>query len=209
MTDPIVIMGTQRSGTSLVAAIFRDHNVWMGRAGKVHRPRDYPSGTNENQQIKRLLIQNYGRGEEFGPRPKRALPKHMVTRILAAEGYRHGPWFVKHGAIYAWAWKEFDPKWIFVRRPVKNILGSIERKGGMNPDVKDPKDYAWWKDFIEKQVSELERVKAEEGGVEVFPNEIIQGDYWSLEEAFSFCEVPFKKEIVQKIIRPSIWGVNG
>lgn len=43
-------------------------------------------------------------------------------------------------------------------------------------------------------------------GIDVFIDEVVRGDYSSLEEAFDYCDIPFDEKIADAFIDPNKWN---
>ena len=201
--EPIIIVGMARSGTSMVAGVFKAHGLWGGTSLRAPTTK-YPKGFNEHQKIKGLLLKNFGRADihnkPFDFRPDWA---KQVYSVLRGERYDEERWFVKHSALYARAWEEFRPLWILVRRSEKGILASLERRGQMIERSKD-----WWKEHIRQHVDEMDRLELEAGGVSIFADELIKGIFWSAERALLHCGLDYDRDKVKEVIRPEVWGLN-
>ena len=116
--QPIIILGSPRSGTSLTASIFAAHGVWTGTS----RDSDQwnPHGYYENilLHVPRLTA---GHGD--------GLSTELVYDLITDDGYQGGAWLVKHSPLTWRTWRQFSPKWVFVWRDKEEILQSRIRCG--------------------------------------------------------------------------------
>lgn len=127
MIDPIIILMTGRSGSSMVAGIFAEHDVWVGKCTEDH----YVHGTYENREIKRIVHETCGR-DFLAPVQHWPSIREDVQKVLIQEQYTHGPWLFKQGAQYHTVWADMSPSFIFIRRPIADILASYERSGWLD-----------------------------------------------------------------------------
>lgn len=194
---PIVIIGMPRSGTSMTAGIFAKHGVWVGetRQGDAHNPKGYF----ENLAVKRLIYRCAGM-------KRLTAHNHLVEPvdgwadgirdILAREGYRGGPWLVKHGAMAWRLWHEFEPNWVCVRR--RNSVESARR-------MVRPGNGLTLREIVDFHRRQMDIVRDRHGGVDVFTDDVVQGDYSSLERAFAHCGLTFDPAIADTFVEPRYW----
>ena len=182
-----------RSGSSLTAGIFSQHGVWTGRC----RPADTynPKGFFENLDIKKLLLKHFGnltqkmREAEFNPD---FLPE--ARNVLPDE------FLVKHSAMYANAWQGLDVKFIFVRRDLEANTNSCFRTGMVGNRPK-----AQIREIIISHHEVMDRIEREHGGVNVFTDELVEGNYESIKEALEYCGLTFNQDIVEGFINKDYW----
>lgn len=187
MEQPIIILTAPRSGSSMTAGIFAQHGVWVGRC----RPgNEYnPKGFFENQDVKNKLKRCFGILKDFkdvyneGFRP-------FVEEIAP----REGPWLVKHGALYWTAWRDFNPKYILVRRPRESVY-----KSGKAVRFNHSRE------FIDACIKQLDYVEKHHNGINIYTEDIIKGDYNSLENAFDKCGLQLNQRIVNDFVEPTFW----
>jgi len=191
--EPIVILAMPRSGSSMTAGIFAKHGVWVGpyQAGDKTNAR----GHFECLPIKREIVKAAGKLVEAGTlaRPVDGW-RHRVEAIIAAHGYNCGPWMVKHSAMYYPLWHEFNSRFVCVRRSVAAVKESGKRTGYLtNPEA------------IPAHTKAMDHVRDHLGGVDVFTDELVAGNYSSLERAFDNCLIDFDPAIADDFIDPSLW----
>lgn len=181
-----------RTGTSMTSGIFHHHGVWCGEC----RPGDErnPKGFFEHTAIKKLLKKFYGVDLQEVKRPIPGF-RREVERILSSEGYVDGPWLVKHSAVYYKTWHEFNPKYVLVRRPFDATVESTrELHQGRFPEAQ------------RKQIIKLHNdVMDEIAGVNVYTQDLIQGDYSSIKKAIEYCGLDYDESVVKEFIEPGYW----
>jgi len=177
----------------MTAGIFAKHGVWVG---------PYKAGDNKNQKgyfeslpFKQAIIERVGEIVHKGVlAPQVEGWKDQAIDLIERNGYECGPWLVKHSAMYYPLWHEFDAKYICVRRDLK----AIERSGQSSGMLRNPK-------AIPPHVEAMDYVRDNLGGVDVFTDEIVKGDYSSLERAFEACGLDFNPAIANTFIEPNLW----
>lgn len=190
---PIIIISLPRSGSSMTAGLFAKHGVWVGpyRKGDRHNAKGYF----ESLPFKHEIIKTVGRIVHKGTlAPKVEGWKQTALNLIRANGYEGGPWLVKHSAMYYPLWHEFDAKYICVRRDPESIKASGRASG-----------YLKNADAIQPHINAMDYVRDHLGGVDVFTDELITGDYSSLERAFDNCLIDFDPAIANDFIDPSLW----
>jgi hypothetical protein len=181
--DPIVIIGTPRSFTSLTAGIFRDHGVWFGHY------RDYPefapTGACENHRMKKELKSRYGMCAVSGIlAEKKPGWKEFIESLHRGENYSGGPHGYKHSAMFYPVWHEFKPRFICCRRSKDAVLSSGERTGMVSVRT--------WE--------EHQSAMDESGGFNVHGEEFFKGNWSELEKAFEYCGLEFNQKIAENLL---------
>lgn len=101
MREPILILGTPRSGTSMTAGVFHQHGVWVGscRPGSNRNPK----GFFENKKIKNILMERYPKAIAEGHPIEPSVGNGMRAQVEAAlikDKYPGGPWLWKGSVRY-------------------------------------------------------------------------------------------------------------
>ena len=196
MHDPIVILAFPRTGSSMVAGVFREHGIFTGKCLGI-TPK-IPTGAVENIGMKDILKRDYPLGihevKEFRPgfRAK-------IEALMKYEGYDDGPWMAKHAAVYWPVWKEFKPNYICVERDFDSVITS-NTISGMAGLYGDDLEAAY-----NLNMREMSRVNKEYGAPIVITDEVIRGNFTTLIEAFDYCDIPFDPEKARKVIKPEYW----
>ena len=108
--------------------------------------------------------------------------------IAKEDGYRGGPWFIKTSAPYHKLFK----KAVLVRRDTESIIRSATRSGMLHGD-------------IERGVLFHQLTLDSLDWPEIYPDEIVKGDYSSLGRAFEFCGIEMDPERVSSVIDGELW----
>jgi hypothetical protein len=171
--EPIIILGSPRSGTSLTASIFAIHDVWVGtsRVADESNPAYY-----ENLALAELRYQHcydYLMGHGKG------LDKTTVHETILMDRYTGGPWLVKHSPPTWRAWLQFSPTWIFVRREPRTIVKSRIRCGQW-PMTEEEHWIA-----VESDIGIMNAIKNHVGGLDVYPDLFFENDWCGLDKVIA------------------------
>jgi len=187
--DPILILMFPRSGSSLLTSLFYYHEVWVGKH----------NGFFENREMKKRLVQLYGTPEDMVQ--KNRFPSYnqafedVITSVLRKEKYTEGKWLYKCNSVY---YKPFIEMWpnckvICARRDPKAIKKSLSNTSFHS----DP-------NLLDLHIEFMNKAVQKQNGVCVNYENIINGYYQELYEAFKYCGVEINMDIVQSIINPSL-----
>lgn len=191
--QPIIVISLPRSGSSMTAGIFAQHGVWVGP----HRPpsKENAKGHFESIPLRNEIIRTVGPvvhegrlAQQISDWPER------VERIIRAAGYHGGPWLFKGSAMYYPLWLSMRPQFVCVRRNLKAIEVSGKKTGYLKHGRSIP-----------QHIEAMDYVRDHLGGVDVFSDEIVRGNYSSLERAFSACGLDFDPVIADDFVDPSLW----
>jgi hypothetical protein len=192
--DPIIIMAMPRSGSSMVAGVFAAHGVFVGTCKEADSKNE--KGFFEHVGFTKLVIELYGKGLISRNRTPEPHPdfKGRFMDLIKEDGYSGGPWLIKHAHVYHKIWKGFNPRFIVVKRDTASISESS-------------RDLGWassMSHIIEGQKM-LDRIVKEHDAPVVDSNELIKGNYDSLEKAFKHCSLIFNKWTADDFIEPDLW----
>lgn len=181
--EPIVVLGTPRSGTSLVSGLLHAHGVWVGTC----RPADdiNPRGFFENIALRELRL-------------KRRLTRDAVSRVLVREGYGGGPWLVKHTPGYARAWRRFNPMWVLVRRNPDSALASRLACGVYDETVEEARGVIA---SDNRKMDVLQR----RGGIEIWPDDLLSGEWGAFETFLDRIGLSFDGDAAASFLDPALW----
>jgi len=195
--QPVIIIGAPRSRTSMVAGLFHKHGCWAGtcKNGDKHNPYGYF----ENLNFKQEIIADVGKIVHRGVlAPKLENWHRKALKIRDNDGYKDGPWMVKHSAMYYPIWHEFDPIYVNVRRNCKSIALSGQNSGMLrNPNA------------IAPHIEAMDTVSEEFGGVDIYSGDLIEGKYDALERAIEQAGMKFSAEICDNFINRSFNNYGG
>ena len=193
MNDPIIIISMPRSGSSMTAGLFAEHGVWTGPC-RPPGPQN-AKGHFESLPIRDEIIKTVGAIVQKGVlAPEVKGWRGRVENIIRKAGYKEGPWLFKSSAMYYPLWHEFNPTFVCVRRN----LEAIEQSGKATGYFRRPK-------AIQPHVKAMDYVRDNMGGIDVFSDEVIAGDYSSLERAFDAAGLEMDERIVSDFVDPSLW----
>lgn len=190
--QPIIIIGLPRSGTSMVAGLFARHGVFTGNCKEADERNR--KGFFEHVGFTSLVLELYGKGIVSKGIPVNPHPglKRRLLEMIDKEGYEFGPWLIKHAPVYYPIWGDFEPKFIFVRRDTESITRSAEGVGWRTTHIAGGQELlsAW-----------AHKHKAPQ----VLSNELIRGNYISIQKAFEYCGLTFDEHIAADFIEPALW----
>ena len=193
--DPVVILMTARSGSSMIAAMFAEHGFWRGPSRKTRRVNDRPAyETFEHDGIIKDLGLAFGRKRKVVPNPAKTL--EIFERHVPADT----PWMFK--GSYRW-WPALDgvfsgARFVFIHREPQSVARSVcDRQG---------KSGYWTRVKATEEIYEKMGCIAQERGIPTIRTDAVAaGDYSTLEAAFSHCGLEFDKSIADKCIDQSKW----
>lgn len=194
---PVLIMMTSRSGSSMVASIFAEHGLW---AGRIERPNQFGYRHYENIEIRERL-NGFAMVREGGARMKRLeVPLSTVRAFLDSVVPPGTRWVYKTGID---SWSLFDglyegTKYVFVRRPVESVVASLDDKGGNHKGNAEH--------IVRARYAFMDELSAERGIPFIYTDDVVKGDYSSLERAFEHCGLEFNPEIADRMIDESKWN---
>ena len=172
-----VILMQSRSGSSMVAGIFAAHGFWYGESYDGAGYQTY-----ENCEVKDAIRANkFTSGEFCEPFETNFYPERE-------------PWFWKGPVEVYPCFEHFGAQTILVRR---NAAANIEALMARHPGGD--------RDFARSLYVKRHNLMDEVGGINVYTDQIIGGDYTSIELALNACDVKFDKGLAESVIRPEMW----
>ena len=200
LVPPIIIMMVPRSGSSMVTSIFHAHGLWVGRCEPINQFGYFPF---ENVDIRLRLrhlvtpdLQSDARIKTFNSGCHLGFVRKCIAEIVPPDK----PWVYKTG-IDNWCLFDGlypDMKFVFVKRNTDSVLASLQDKED-SPDLHS-------RPIIEAKYRTMDELSASRNIPCVHTDELIDGNYTSLEKAFSHCDLSFMSEIAKLIIRPESWN---
>lgn len=190
MKRPIMLWITSRSRSSMVSSVFINHGVWWGNT------RAQISGYEmyENQNIKALLKRyktQYWKKVHLTPVSTQW--NNQFSKDLKKIVPNDRQWMMKTGVEYYPAFRNLAPYDIFIYRSPEDVAKSLSNK---RSDVKyiDALEAAKWR------LAYMEQLQKLNGGVFVNTDEIITGDFTSLQDAFEYCDLKFNKNLAKEAV---------
>ena len=196
MDEPIVILAFPRTGSSMVAGIFKNHGVFTGHCyGPSPR---IPTGSIEAIGLKRILKADYPQTIDELKEFKEGF-REKIESVMKADGYKEGPWLAKHAAIYWPIWDEFCPKFVCVRRNFDAVIRSnvASNMAGMQGKRLEK---AW-----ELNLYEMQKLHDRLDAPWIDSDKVVRGNYSSLQDAFDYCGIEFNRKMANDFINPRHW----
>lgn len=220
MIDPILITGCARSGTSMVSGVVSICGAFGGDV--VGKTRYNRKGQFENTYIRNGIVKPYLAGIDCDPLGQNPLPnieqmrhlplsfimnwKERVGKVFTDQGYREGKWYYKGAKMcLMWPiWHHAFPKakWVLVRRNEAEIINSCLKTGFMKA-YKNAKGWQYWIDQHKKRFKEMKRAGLDI--FEIWPTEMVHGDFKSARELISYLDLNWQGDKVCEFISPALW----
>lgn len=200
MIDPILIMATPRSGSSMTAGIFARHGIFTGKV-PTPDPRN-PHGSFESRAIRKIIPQHNGKLVNRGLVSERVPGlREKIEAAFEDEGYKGGPWLWKGSALYWPAFYEWpSPKWVTVRRDFDATIRSLNKP----PYALKKDDQNWLKHVIRLHHEQLD-VLDSMGAFAVDSQAVAHGDFTTIKAAIEGCGIAFDERIARDFVIPGQW----
>lgn len=169
----------------MTAGIFAAHGVWTGDCFGPHKINK--KGFFENRRMKTWFSLHGNNTAGF---------VQYVLEILSLEGHRGGPCLFKCGWERIPMWEEFDPKFIYCRRPYKQVAASR-----LDAGFSDMGQQAF-----EKAQRTMDESLERNGGVDVFPDQFTDGDFSSIINALEYCGIKPDIKKIKDFYEPDFWN---
>ncbi len=228
MQPPILITGAARSGTSLIAGAI---NICGAKGGTMMQvPAANPQGMFENKEVTDQCIKpwlefhNADRKCQYPlPDPDSqdqksgALWRQQIQEIMERQGVGpEDPWFIKSPKI-TWTWRLWaqafpGADWVIVRRRREDVARSCCHVSFMremqNPNVQgalrvssEHDGWLWW---VDQHVRVFEQIKRELSAWEIWPENMINGDYRALYSLIHHLGLQWTSQVLT-FIDPKLW----
>lgn len=220
-TAPIIITGVPRSGSSMIAGVFKICGAFTGAM-------DGEDRSFENIHIRDEVVVPYLKSLSADPGCQYPLPdiKHMpipvdwgrrIDGCLAKDGYSNGPWMYKSSSSSliwpVWNYAYPDAKWVIVRRRTGDIIRSCmktdfmkafrlrqnQRAVGVNDAVEG---WKWWVHQFESRFVEM--ITEGLNCKVVWPERMVVGDYQQMFETIDWLGLKWKSEVLAWV-DPKLW----
>ena len=195
-SNPIVVLAFPRTGSSMISQIIEKHGIFLGKGGD---PNQFcPTGNSQNLNLEHILIDMFGMGIHLIKEPQKGFRKRMLDAIYA-EGYDGGDWMAKHAAVYWKVWEEFEPRYINVRRSLSSIFMSNTVSNMAGRQGKDLMD------ALDVNIEQMRIVNKKYDAPYIESDEVVAGNYESLENALNHYGIEFDPTIPEQVIDRSHW----
>lgn len=227
LSEPILVTGAARSGTSMVAGVINLCGAWGGKMTGATRHNQ--KGQYENVEIRDHITKPYLREIGVDPLGQYPLPhtasiliprdwREQVERVMVRQGYPGGSWFYK-GAKMCLFWPVWHfafpgAKWVLVRRKTSDIINSCLKTGFMRAfnkpfamravGAKNEHDgWLWWVRQHEERFREM--IAAGLDMRIVWPERMVDGDYGQMRDTIEWLGLEWKDDEVKEFIEPKLW----
>ena len=208
MSKLVLIICSPHTGSSLVAQIFWRHGCWLDNetSSKVSR---YGYVTYESQKIKPVVnqqVKRYNKGKtKYGklmtPSEKQLeAVTQIVNKVVPDVDY----WLHKIARPEQSSFfLQFDPKIILVKRDEdQTVLSKINKRKVSSRSTNNEKEI---RATYKKQLALMNDIQKEHGGKWVDVDEIVNGEYRSVQHAIEYCGLDFNQSYVSQSLDPEKW----
>lgn len=218
---PIFITGLPRSGTSMTAGILNKLGVFAGEtiSGGPANPKGFYENIVIREQIVKSILSFYGKCPlgikslppiDFNPNVlinKQTL-SDVLYNVILDQGYSGSLPFMYKDPKLTLMWRIFHSNfpnayWIIVRRNRSDFIRSCLKTHFMFQHSKDPSFWHEIADTYETRLNDLQN--STNRCVEISTDDVINGDYRSIETFCKTVSVPFSYEIVTDFVEPKFW----
>ena len=206
--DPIFICGSQRSGTSMTAAVFHANGAFGGRMRSTFNLDRCPFESMVVSDLLNKQCSHIG----IDPSVHGQLPKEVVdfnlswltgwlTREFSYQGLKEQVWFVKNSKLlFFWRmWNNAFPnaRWILVRRDPKEVATACVRTYTMTGRTQ----YEEWLEWAEWYGRQMDEVKSVVGrSFEVWPEKMFKRDFKEIRTAVESCGLEWNQLVVDQLL---------
>ena len=192
--DPLVIFGSPRGGTSLVAGLFVSHGWWTGETF----PGTQGYVNHENKKIKEFCKKQFKLNAGVPePDPGKADLAEFCSGVVPKDT----DWLFKGPAEYYPIFRFWFPDMtaVFAFRDIENAIGGAVRRGG-NPEVAGP--------IIRNRYEYLEQKLGDARTWRVDVDGIVRGDLSKVQLIVEWYGKDFDYHKAMHTIDPSIFHMN-
>ena len=196
-SDPIVIFGSPRGGTSLVAGCFFNHGFWVGKQfGETSNTYTYY----ENDDLKQFIKQNFKLDAgKLMANPEAADVNKFASRVVPADQLWMWKGPVEYYPIFARWFPNMTP--VFVFRKEKQAIEAVVRRRGEGERVHAAAIIRARYEIQRELVHTLEYAFAVEA------DKVVEGDYSQVEWVLKAYGIDLDVEACGKHIDSSKWHV--
>jgi len=217
--SPIFITGCARSGTSMTAGVVHLCGAW---GGKLAQATPYnKKGMFENRAIVQGMVKPLLIAVGADPMGQKPLPKirdfeeidssewrEKFLKEMKYQGYKEDrDTLMYKGAKMCLMWTLWDrafpdAKWIIVRRRSEDVIQSCLKTGFMSKY----KDREGWLSWVREHVKRFREMFEDRLDImEVFPQEMIDGNYTEIESVIKWAGLEWREQGVKEFISPELW----
>ena len=207
--DPILIAGSPRSGTTMIAGLLKLHGVWVGESRVTRDPKSNSLIGTENVPIKRTIGQEFNRigyknraipfplAEEL-----KTLNYEKIWNVIVSVVPEERQWLFKSAGLLI-LYEYFNAKfpkarWVFPRRNPQDIVASIKRHTYM-------KFSSNTLEFVEEvRKRQVEVCEYVDHSTFIPTKEVANLNMELIQEYFDFCHVKMDERIVRDFIKPEM-----
>jgi len=185
----------------MVANIFHQHGVWIGDYKKGYGINGYADYENESiKQTLRLINHHYCKENKkvFGQSYPSIRRYRDMLKITVEDLNPREPWAFKCSVDYYELFLQFNPKIILVKRDIDQIIKSTIAKGGGRKKTEATT-------IVKRRMRLMKDVEKAYGAKWIDSDQLIKGDYSTLQEALSYCGIEFNQEATDSVINPGLW----
>jgi len=198
--DPVLIFMTPRTGSSLVASIFGAHGLWIGSNMRVA----WGYRNFENIDIGSRLDAITNRGEDQFAYMKKKIPLSEFRATFDSRVPDDTDWMFKTNIRF---WYLMDgmfkaPRVVFVRRNLGSTIQSNIDKSKRRLDASYRQSV---RDFVTSRFAFMDSLSRERGIPFVNSDEVVAGDYSSLESAMRACGLELDESKAAACVNRSLW----
>lgn len=201
----------------MIAGLLRECGLWLGATvpGGPENPRGFFENITLRERLQKELLRR-GKVDQLGVNPLPAPTwnpevrnfREVVGRVLVAEGYTGAaPWGFKDAKMtLTWRiWHHHFPsaRWIVVRRPTEQIVGSCLRTSFMRHHSRDPE---FWRRFVDAYLARLEQLREAVSWCRVVEStDIVAGNFGPLKWLVGELGLEWRREAAEAFIAPDAW----
>ena len=186
MKNPILITGAARSGTSMTAGVINLCGAWGGELAKAtpyNKKGMYENRAIVNEMVKPLLI-------TVGADPMGQKPLPNIRDFEEIDSVQWREKFIKIMKSQGYNGEE-------------DIISSCMKTGFMSKY----KDRNGWLGWVREHVKRFKEMYENKLNIrEVFPQEMIDGNYIDIESIIEWLGLEWKEQTVKDFISPELWN---
>lgn len=197
----ILITGSPRTGTSLIAKIFVNHGVWVGEFLDNARLWGYKHYENNaiKQSVKQIGKRYYTEGgNTIGEPIKTGRLDRERIRVVVEGLEPKEPWLFKVGSEYAPLFLQFEPKIVMVKRDEDQAIKAIIERGSSRSKTEARK-------ILRRRIAYMKTLEKDYGAKWVYPDELLAGDYTSIKQALEYSGIEYDEDKVTQSIDKTLW----